>query len=1323
VADPTAQSDTRATVDRRFLLFQLDLTGPNVPASLRPRWDLSQDLTAQGVAISDYSDYDAPRSDIYWRDILYEETKNSDTGQEIQGDYLSRLASHFYQFASDLYQAVFSGQLGLRSASAFNDPYIDLSPYVRSVSGYQVDAGDLSNSMKLVVGRPDQQGDPNSLSANLLYDKVFNINDGILPRENDVIMVLGRYPDGPDAGQFFPEYLGMVEKVNLSAAYGQLDNYELTVSGISRISKSSDIVTQRSVSTAVFLPNVEIGSSEDVSVFADKFQDQNIQGIFQIVLSSVYSWITGSSGSGVLASSSGLPGYALGFNIDWAPFIPKIVANPSAVGPGDSQMPSINGGGFQHNFMTLLTLFLMSVTDASNREYFPARANSSANSSANSLYYGSVAAALQAAGSALTVPTDDSTVPLSPYNRAYLEHGNHQAYNSLIAQGYELFYPHLTKPADVLGDVRKNAFFDVFESRDGLLICRPGRYNKIERSLSEIQRANAETDINGNPAAGGFSPQTLFAFDPATSTYEFNPAADFYIASEEILDLPDRVFDNEPLDSRADIKLMFKYDGSQGQSLFAGFYVDPDVLLRFGLKSKGPITNPNALNADAPWVFAPLALAMNNAPSRAVSVTVRDRRKFRVGKLYYIEPLDCVAFLSSDVINHANSALSTRTLQFIMVRRVIRRPISAMLTPTPVLHRQHEILNLAMCYLGDPPGDESVSVEQFASESGLSDPAQYKNMRQVMLAKGNALANYMLSLNPPGAAGAVAGPTVANAKSQAQRGPQTPGAGSGARMVMFRYLPTILDVALEVEANPQISQNSADVPASNQAAATAANGRLNAALLNGDLAAMAGFTTEANQQPYDPVLQAITMSTTGISTGDDPKTVLIPAGTLGYGLSSSPSSPITGAPAWDSLANSPAAPLSWFQTPFSAQTLSATPQNVTFSQLLANKLAGVDLSMKFQLGAGSPLTPRFSSIPQLYFFDGAQFDLLTVGVAPQAYLKTIPPIPAGQFVGIPQCLAFNLSSFPSTMASSCYQVAGSGGIFRLPFGHFVLIPALSSEMTDAVWVRVQNKTNPILGGSVRIVPGSLPRQFVVTPADEFTTLTVEDGNNDGAGTPINGSTGWMPPPPNQPNLYFVTPFAEPTIERMLNFALPPNIGGQVTQQQLNAVKDQVKSQPGGGRVLTGNNRRVMGDAINLSPDYLALFSQSDLLASPTRPSLARLPLGGGSLADAGIFWLFEQALLGAISGNFAGIGRKPSTGNPGELVPLVGALTASLTYPNGGKPPAALQTRSCLVYQIQVIDETPSSANLTDDVKYALAVAPQAPPPPPPGSSGLGFIG
>ena len=121
-------------------------------------------------------------------------------------DYQARLESHFYQFASDIFSAIILGQLGLRSFNSDGDPYIDLSPYVRTVSDYSTAVGDLANNLEMLVGRPDQKGDPDPNLGDLLDDKVFNINDGILPRENDVIMVLCRYPGEQS---FTPEYLGM----------------------------------------------------------------------------------------------------------------------------------------------------------------------------------------------------------------------------------------------------------------------------------------------------------------------------------------------------------------------------------------------------------------------------------------------------------------------------------------------------------------------------------------------------------------------------------------------------------------------------------------------------------------------------------------------------------------------------------------------------------------------------------------------------------------------------------------------------------------------------------------------------------------------------------------------------------------------------------------------------------------------------------------------------------------------------------------------------------------------------------------------------------
>ena len=597
---------------------------------------------------------------------------------------------------------------------------------------------------------------------------------------------------------------------------------------------------------------------------------------------------------------------------------------------------------------------------------------------------------------------------------------------------------------------------------------------------------------------------------------------------------------------------MFQYDGGQGQEIPAGFYVDPDVLLRFGLKSKGPQTNPNALNADAPWVFAPLALAMNNAPSRTVAIRVRDSRIFRPGKLYYIEAIDCVGFLSKDSIGHLNPDLSGRNLEFIMLRKVVRRPISAMLQPEPVLGTQHELLNLAMCYLVDPPGDEDVTPQQFAQESGLSG-GPYTNMRQVMLAKGQSLANFMQADHGQSS----------GASYQGQHHPPEAGANPGVRMVMFRYLPTILDVVLEIEANPSLQSNNANVPAANTQAATSKAGRPNAALINGNVALVSGFTRTENQQFYDmgyPILPDILALNPQQPEKTDP---IFPSGALAYGSAGGGSSsvnPIDKHAYWEA-GSQPPAPLTWVATPFAAQSLANPGQNISMSQLLANKLAGADLSMKYlpKASQAEGALPNILGIPQLYYFDGSLFHLFSPGVDPRSYFEGIGGGQLALKLAVGSCRRPHrrtsvLSAFPAMMANACYKIPGVAGTFRVPFGHFAVVQTPQTDLIDVSWVRVQSTQNPLFGGTISIAAGALPGSFVITPGPN-TVLSLEDGTATGQVVSfVNSSL-------RQPNLFFVTPFAEPTIERMLNFPLPVIVGGQVTQEQMNSAKDTLRGQP------------------------------------------------------------------------------------------------------------------------------------------------------------------
>lgn len=1261
--------------ERKFLLFQIDLAGEGLPEGLKPRWTYLQGVPDRPIAVSDYSDYDNPRTPLYWRNKLAD-------------NYGEELEDAFQNFAGNLFIELNEGRLKLRHTG--DRPFLDLTPFVKTVSGYAVQAKDLANSMTLSLVRPEALVDA---SDDRLPDIKFGSLDGILPRENDIVMVLTRYP----GGSFFQEYLGFITRIEDGSSYGQLDRYEIGIDGISKITKQSDIVRAQAINDQQFLPNIEINENNQVSVMEDQYNDKDVRGIFSSVLKSVFSLVPVNRAG---KPRTGRFRYSEAYGLNPQAFCPKVVSKPGRTAGGEPrlavQYPS-DFGGFQHNFFALITLFMMTIEPSGDDVLFPTRTDKD-ETFASTFYYDQLKRLrADADGSVDEIPADDSGVILSPLKRAVIDHGGQSAFNLMIAHGFELFFSHMAKAEEIMGEIRNGSYYDLFESRDGTLVCRPPRYNKIERTTSETERQSVETPVGED----GIDVGVAFSLNEATSTWEFNRDSDFFIRKEEVIDIPSRVFDDDALESRVDMKLNMPLYGAL--NFPAASYTDPDVLLRFGLKTQGPISNPNAINSTAPKIFSPLVLAMVNAPSRTLTVRAKDTRRFFVGKAYYLESIDCVGLLVADDIGHAYNTVSSRNLGFSMLRRVVRRPLAEIKAGANGTF--YEAINMAMSYMDDPPNSELFDPADVAQKLGL--PGQIKNQLQLMQAKGLRLVD-VLAAKSGGSGQTAVGAGSAGASPQ-----------GGPKVVMFRYLPTILDVAMEVDADNSIAEPDPKVKQAGtreQATKASLDKRVGAAnIIDGRLSLTYLFQRPENQQFYekdffhDIVGDAENQFVNGVPAYLDPISPVIPAGSLNYGPASHGTDALG---IWYEESVLPANPIDFVATPISAAALCEQPQNARISQLLVNKLASVDISMKFlpKSSLSAPIYPNYNAIPQLYFCDGSSFSLFAPGIDPNGFIRAmrakaglsaydlLSDVTNSLGGGVPSVLRMNVgtSSLPNEVSNSFYRIQGSGGSFWLPAGHFLI--KSPSPTADSLFVRVRSRQNPLLGGNIRITKGLLPNEVTLESADPSKyDLVIDDGSNGGDGKVVVGKLTRAVPAPGV--LYFLTPFAEPTIERLMQFPLPVEFGGQVSQATVDQQKASLKSQPGGGKVFTANNKRITGDAVNVSVDYLAAASGSDLQAFPRRPLAT--PVNDSALQ--GIWKRFEQQLvaqIGVSANALAGFKSKDAA------IPYRDALKVRTTYPGGDKPAT---DRLCLVYSLNITGANDPKLGLDENRKYAAAITPARP--------------
>jgi hypothetical protein len=613
---------------------------------------------------------------------------------------------------------------------------------------------------------------------------------------------------------------------------------------------------------------------------------------------------------------------------------------------------------------------------------------------------------------------------------------------------------------------------------------------------------------------------------------------------------------------------------------------------------------------------------------------------------------------------------------------------------------------MALSYTDDPPDSELTTPTNAAKKAGLD--ATFRSFRAAWTAKGIKMATVM----------GVVPPARPETSGQNNASP-----ANGPRIVMFRYLPTILDIAMTIEDTPDSSSvdpkvtNAAKGPT--PASQKSLDDRVTAGVIEGRLALTYAFLRAENRQYYEQNFMSDFVRTHNSQFADPSSresipaylavtAPAIPAGSLGYG----PSNDLVAGHPWYEADQNPSNNISYVATPFYASALAENPQNIRLSQILVNKLAASDIAMKFlpKTESFAPIFPNYNGIPQLYWFTGDTFNLFAPGVDPNTFLKDLrlkkgleAYNPMGSILdplggGLPQVLRMRLQPFNANeIANNYYRVTGTGGEFWLPFGHFVMVSeSLATAAGERMlFVKVQSKQNHLLGGHFKISAGSLPGEVTIESLDPSKyELVIDDGSNGGKGTSVSKLTRATFAPYV---LYFMTPFAEPTIERLLDFPMPVTYGGQVSQATVDAEKKKIKGE-GVKRVFTGNVKRINGDSVNLSIDYLAAASGSDLEAFPRRPT--NTPVNAGSLQ--GIWKRFENGLtnqFGTDKCNLAGF--KKTIPDP-AVIPYLDILTATTTYPGGGKAPTS---RKCVVYSLNLVGAVDPKLGLQENRDYAAAIS------------------
>lgn len=1210
----TVTEENFSKVERRFLLFQVAINDPSLNTVLIPRGLSDSRQSQDTVRISDPVDYDNPGSPLYWRNVSKFEG----------GGYVEELTKQFKIFTKDFQEAISSGSVRLKNTN--DKPYVDISDFVKASENYSVKLEGLDNRLSLIIARPDstdlvpgKKSAPGEILVNFTDDVFGTLN----PQENDIVVVKSAYDPN---GDFDPEYIGMITKVSKNFNYGRVDSFSLEIFGLSKLFYSTQTVSSKSLNSKEFIPGIELNDPSKPTVFSNNFNEKDVREIFNFVLANSLSCKEVDQNTAQFL-----------YRMDPTVFI------------------SFAGFGFQHNIFALLALYLMSVTES------PQGAEGSieqrlfqkkAPTSSDFLVSGFNSDAKNAAAK-VGVPSRTAAVPLLQdfFVRGVLERGSQLAYNRMVKHGFEKFFSQMAKASDVLGEVRSNTYNDVFESRDGVMVCRPPRFNKVEETSSEFSRISAEQ-----------VPEVLLSLSPE-KVWEFNPDAQFVIKAEETKSIGSIDKDEMALESRVDIKPIFPLVGDIDYP--AALYVDPDILFRYGLRTHGPITNPNVSKKALARLFAPIALAMINAPTRTLEATVKDTRKFYVGKLYYLEAIDMVAYLASDTINHTNGALSTRNLSFTMLRQVVRRPISE------ILRSPAEVLNVGMMFTDDFPTADKI--QQAATHLGLTildsntgKPTNALTPKNFMYSKGFKFLNDLMSRSTAVPAQPDAETLATQASDPSVLSIRESKAGTAhrtadARLVMFKYVPGIDDLIMEVESDQRL----ADPPAEKSgdpvnASRAAKEERLKTKMDDSNfLYYTSGFKSGIAENAddrlrYTDLIIGISSKAineqgpsftslndpVAIDYDTDPRAPMSVAGLLGYVFPTLPNPGTIQIPS--SFVEVPGNfPISYMRSPFLADALSDPPQNIALSGLLMNKLVNLDLDMKFNTDLTSKITMNDFGIPQYYYLDGADFILFGSRRRPNDYLQRLATVRdnltvsnfQNQILKSPSCLKLNkdLTAFENDF----FTIPVRSGSFDLPFGHFVL--KQGNKPGDLAFFRVSGGQSR-QGGSFSITPGPLLNEFLIKALDSNSKTT--DENNPSA------VRGQLDPPLQvaSPNgIYFMSPFLEPTIERLLNIYLPPKYGGNLAPAE--ADKQKKLSTKG---ALNSQAKRQNGQAINLSPDVLFLSSQANIkVVNGQRPKT--VPLADPSLPP--IYRLFESQVVRAFKA--------------GTAFPVADAFEGDLVLPDG----------------------------------------------------------
>lgn len=1182
-------------VDRRFLLFQLDLSGHGVRQfTALNKFTAQRDSSNPGSNFKfiDPIDYEDVGSLLYWRNIL-------------NPGYKEAFKTQFTSFRDDFLSAVASGKVDLRT-SAPGVPFRDISALVKKTSGFSVTAAMAANNLGLELGPTKSLADFNVLRGKETVDK--NTQNSTFSQtlldsdisENDVIMTRVSYDGG---ATYQLEYLGFITKVSTSRRYGSVDSMSLSVTGISKIFEINSVIRQASLRSEQFLPNIEVNDLSTPSLYETRFNPLDTKGIFETIMREVLALKPAPTA-------------------DFAD--PNLLAfyNDNSI-----LLNSDTATGFQFNLFVLLTITLMAQAEVKSGNPF----------------YLNLFPKEQPGDTKIGVNAGSSGV-LDSGVRAVVQHGEHQTYNLMIATGFENFFAQMDNAQTVFSEIRAHTFYDVFESRAGVIVCRPPRYNKLELTFGETAVDNLsvlDKAIN-----------RIFTLDRENKAWRLNPTADFYIRAEDMAGDVDVDKNDASLRTRVDTQFTMPTVGPQ--DYIAGSYTDPNLLVRYGLRTEGPINNPNALNPALATLFAPIALGIENAGTRTSKVKVWDTRPYQIGKLYYTESENTVGYCVGHDISHDYQKLGVSTLDLIMTRQVVDRPISE------ILKIDDEIVNFSMMYLVDPKATDK------------ENPKAASAQRQWLLDRGREVLNHLSQVGSglPVSQTVVQDQAVRAASAAISSGKPTLvspfelslGAELGQFLAnqvtvpMFKYVPNILDLIIDVEDNP--ARIAPQTPTVDTAAAAAAGSNrrrqsvegattVNGVLYASELRELGGGLLYPENSFRDMGVAVEKQTPFAQASGFFP-----PVGAFKYS-SVLPTDRTT----------SERGSINAVRTPVTVTNISELGAGVSFSQLLLNRLASFDLGVKYAPPGlqSNKYSPNTEGFPQYYGLVNGVYRLFGTFQDPGAYLKaqalsdvlgsTVSPALQSSLFRSPNALKFVGGGSTSEFSNDFFRIGSQlGSQFRMPAGHLVYRESLDNAVYSLRFIALSGglyTITQIAPGQVQIDSSRGSKVFFDEGASGATSASFPGpGADDGTiivdlspATTVKLSTTVTASAPA--GLYFISPFTDMTLERLLEFGLPPKIAG-VRKSSDTATLIHTTNKA----LLGDKDQHVKGRGYDFAPELLTAGSGSDLkVLDPLFARVKTLLQGAGFHTDN------IQSLL-AITKNSLNITWTYLDGTPGTGSPM-----------------------------------------------------------------------